>query len=103
MERNGKNDWVDKAMHSLDGMQRAEASDALFDRIAHRLSGGAIVSLSTVPKRRIYVAAASVLLLGGLNLYAMLHKYNASDTNTNEVRELAKYYGLTNDNWQDNL
>jgi hypothetical protein len=49
------------------------------------------------------VAAASVLLLGGLNLYAMLHKYNASDTNTNEVRELAKYYGLTNDNWQDNL
>ena len=61
---------IDTILNSLSGMQRAEPSPFLYARIRNRLSAGAT---PFVTRRGVWLAAASLVLLGLLN-WRVLHQ-----------------------------
>ncbi len=94
MEQPDKNKWIDEAINSFEGSERAEPSAFLFGKIADRLSERTVKG-RIIPLRTVSVAAACILLLVVLNIL-LLNKQNK--TSDRSIQEVANYYQLTNTN-----
>jgi hypothetical protein len=72
MEDSRINQKIDAALSSLDGIQQAEADDALFEGILYRLDEKKINVRAIVPMRTVWLAAASFALIVALNASLLL-------------------------------
>jgi hypothetical protein len=66
-----KEQWIEETLNSLDGMKQVTASEALKNRLKSipiTISPGIRVM---VPKRSIWLAAASIALIIGINIAAI--------------------------------
>ncbi|MCU0342028.1 MAG: hypothetical protein MUE30_19325 [Spirosomaceae bacterium] len=65
-----KQEWLNNVLNSTQGIQRAEAPDSLWVKIQQELKNEVKV-IAMVPRRTVWLAAASVALLILLNLVAV--------------------------------
>ncbi len=72
MADNPINQKIESALSSLDGLKHAEADDALFDGIWHRLNEKKNNLKAIVPMRTVWLAAASFALIIALNVSLLL-------------------------------
>lgn len=95
MKEKDKNREIDDVLSSLLQMQRAVPSDHAYDRIMKRITGQASIA-KVIPLRTVSFAAASVLILVLLNIFALQHKKDLQpERHKDGVQELVNYYGLT--------
>lgn len=85
-------EWIEDVLNSAQNIQRAEAPDGLWNKIQQEIAKDVKV-VSLVPKRTIWLAAASVALLVIMNWVA-IHSYQSSSTNKSKVDTLIEQYGL---------
>ena len=88
MENNKINQKIDAALSSLDGIQRAEADNALFDGILQKLDEKKIKVRQIVPMRTVWLAAASMALVVAMNV-ALLVSSGQNEGNTEGVHSAA--------------
>jgi hypothetical protein len=81
-----KEQWIEETLNSLDGMKQVTASEALKNRLKNipiTISPGIRVM---VPKRSIWLAAASIALIIGINIAAIYTtQQQTADTETVEA------------------
>lgn len=67
-----KEQWANSVLNSLDGIQKAEPSVDLFDRITQKLPPKKLANIvpSIVPLRRLVQIAAVACLIVAVNVYA---------------------------------
>jgi hypothetical protein len=65
----GKEQWIDDILNSTAGMQRAQAPASMRDTIYGRIQQARVIRM--VPLKKVWLAAASVLLLMSLNFYIL--------------------------------
>jgi hypothetical protein len=72
MDNNQINQKIETALSSLDGIQRAEADDALYEGILHRLDEKRIKVSTIVPMHTVWLAAASFAIIVSLNVVLLV-------------------------------
>lgn len=97
MKAGDKNIWIEGVMNSLDSVQRAEPSDAIYRNIEKGISLP-FTKGRIIPLRKVSLAAACVLLLLVLNVVLLSMRSKPVDKSADSMERVMDYYGLTNDN-----
>lgn len=87
-----KQQWVEQVLNSTNQLKRAEAPDSLWQKIQQTIEEETN-KIVLVPKRTVWVAAASVILLIMLNIIAIQH-YKPQSAETSPVESLIEAYQL---------
>lgn len=92
MERKQK--WIESSLHSIDNMQRAEASSYLYDMlIAQSRLGAKLVPISS---KTVWQAAAAITLLIALNVFSLSH-VNTKDKPKQDNVFAQEYFSYVNE------
>jgi len=84
---NKKGKWVDEVLQSLDGIQRAEPANDLFDKIMAKLPEKKQSVIIPIKRLRWLVAAACLVI--GLNIYVLSIGIRSSQKeNTSESQSI---------------
>jgi len=86
-----KEEWINKAMESLDGANRAESDQYLFDKALQRIQND-IPTIISIRSRRIWRLAALILVLISFNVFTLLYFARASGNSQNNVNSVANEY-----------
>lgn len=99
MKKQDEQEWVNKVMNSLEGMQSAEPGVFLYAKIRDRVTGGSTKALlrRTISVSRVIIVAASLALLLLLNLFTV-YRQDKQKMPEASMQQVAGYYQLTNDN-----
>lgn len=92
MQQEDKNRRIEDTLNSLDGLNKAEPSAYLFDKITYRIQQPRIKA-AVIPFSMVTAAAACVLLLVMLNIATINKQHKATSS---AMQEVANYYHLTN-------
>jgi hypothetical protein len=92
MDNNNINQKIDAALSSLDGIQRAEADDALYDSILHKLTEKKIKVRAIVPMRTVWLAAASFALIVSLNVVLLVQNVKNTEGSSSAARAISQTY-----------
>ena len=105
MKRSDKNkdEWIDKTMNSLEGIQRTEPPPYLLNKIEQRLCDKVVsIGAGIVSWRVVSAAAALIILLVSANLFILTGQSRTNQTKTG-MEKIVYYYGLSDNNILDNL
>lgn len=91
-----KEKWIDGIINSIDGIQQAAPSVAVFQKIEQRIAVN-ITHVKTIPLYKVTLAAASIILLVVLNLFFVTEQKPDAIPTTNSADAVIEYYGLTDD------
>jgi len=84
---NKKGKWVDEVLQSLDGIQRAEPANDLFDKIMAKLPEKKQAVIIPIKRLRWLVAAACLII--GLNIYVLsIGMQSSQKENTSESQSI---------------
>lgn len=99
MKKQDEQEWVNKAMNSLEGIRSAEPNAFLYTKIRDRVasSNSQVLFRRIIPFSRVIVAAASLALLLLLNCLT-LYRQDRKRMHETPMQQVASYYQLTNDN-----
>jgi hypothetical protein len=87
------NQKIEAALSSLDGIQQAEADDALFDGILHQLNEKKIKVTAIVPMRTVWLAAASFALVVSLNVVLLVQNQRHTEGgHSSAARAISQIY-----------
>jgi len=92
---NNKEKWADEVLQSLDGLQRAEPADDLFDKIIAKIPEKKQAVI--IPIKRLRWLAAAACLVIGLNIYVFSIGMRCSqqeDTSETQSIELMTDFSL---------
>jgi hypothetical protein len=86
-----KEEWINKAMESLDGINRAESDPVIFEKVLHRVQhqNPAVISMYS---RKIWKAAALILLLISFNVFTLVYFGKTSGNSQNTAKSVANEY-----------
>jgi len=85
-----KDEWINDAFKSIDEIKRAELSSEISERILKsRLTSGKIIQMNPLIK---WAAAASIVLLIGLNIFSIIHCRKSSLTNNEKANPVYNEY-----------
>ncbi len=87
-----KKEWIEEVLNSTQKMQRAEAPAGLWQKMQEKLQTET-KTIALVPKKTIWLAAASIGLLAVLN-WAALRNYGQDEINTSPVESIIEQYQL---------
>ena len=88
-------DKIEEALNSINGIQRASMPKGLQERIMLRMGQAKIIA---IPRRTIWMMAAGIALLAGLNYYTVVSagsKTNTEMTADNRNPIAAEYFTPT--------
>jgi len=86
-----KEEWVDRAMVSLDGAGRAEINPFVRERILQGFSWPVKEQVNLKPGL-VWKIAAVILLLISLNVFTMVYYHKSSAGSNNPVKSVASEY-----------
>ncbi|MEI8007194.1 MAG: hypothetical protein WCI48_13390 [Bacteroidota bacterium] len=86
-----KEEWVDKAMESLDGAGRAELNPFVRERILQGFSG-TVKEQSALKPGLAWKIAAIILLLISLNVFTIVYYHKSSAGSSNPAKSVASEY-----------
>ena len=86
-----KEEWINKTMESLEGMNRAESDPVLFDKVLQRIQNHQPMVVS-IHKQMIWKAAALILILISMNVFTLVYFSKSPDKDQNAVRTVANEY-----------
>jgi hypothetical protein len=93
-----KEQFIEQVMSSTDGMSRATANPLLTDKIMEQVQGNKRRTVPLIPRSAIWLAAASLLLLVGVNVAVCLQAQTVK-SNTNTTNPVAdEYFSYLNTN-----
>jgi hypothetical protein len=96
MER--KQQWIDKALNSFDGIQPASAPAGMYGNIMQRLQADRLKLVpDTVTPAMFYRAAAAILLIVSMNVVTCV-AFGKSVSHEKQLQSFAKEYSLTTSN-----
>ncbi|HWY12649.1 MAG TPA: hypothetical protein VN026_15050 [Bacteroidia bacterium] len=79
-----QNNWINEVLESTKGMQKAEASPFLFEKISNRIQTGKTASpVKTNNIKWVFVLVAAVILI--VNIIAISNYSNSENKNSNET------------------
>jgi len=89
----GKEQWIDEILGSTAGMQRVQPPASMLGTIYSRVKQAQVIQM--VPMKKVWLAAASVLVLFSLNLYVL--RGNRQTRPVRAEQAIISAYGLSGD------
>ena len=86
-----KEEWINKALESLDGAKRAESDPILFDKVLQRIQYHKPI-INSIRSRMIWRVAALILVLISFNVITMVYFAKTSGNSQNNVKSVANEY-----------
>ena len=97
MERN-KEQWIDKALNSLDGINPAVAPTDMYGNIMQRLRTERLrIVPDAASPAAIYRAAAAILIIVTMNVFTCV-VFGKNVSHQKQLQSFAKQYSLTDSN-----
>jgi hypothetical protein len=94
MERS-KEQWIDKALNSLDGLQPAIAPAGMYGNMMQHLQADRLrIVPDAVSKATIYRAAAAILLIVTMNVFTCV-VFGKNVSREKQLQSFAKEYSIT--------
>ena len=88
---NAKEQWIDTAIKSLDGVERAALSPFVREKILRRMQNSETVT-DSVKFSLVWKIAAVILLLISLNVFTILSFSKSSGSSQNSIKSRASEY-----------
>jgi hypothetical protein len=85
-----KEDWINKTMESLDGINRAESDPLLFDKVLKRIQHDNLAVIS-IRSRLVWRIAALILILITFNVFTLVYS-KTSGNSQNTAKSVANEY-----------
>jgi hypothetical protein len=86
-----KENWINKTLESLNGVNRAESDPLLFEKALQRIQHGNPTIIS-IRSSMIWRVAALILVLISFNVFTMVYFTKASGISQNNVKSVAYEY-----------
>ena len=86
-----KEEWINKTMESLEGMNRAESDPLLFDKVLQRIQNHQ-PKVFSIHKQMIWKAAALILILISMNVFTLIFFSRSGHHIENNVKSVADEY-----------
>jgi hypothetical protein len=86
-----KENWINKTLESLDGVNRAEGDPILFDKAMQRIQHGNPTTIS-IRSRMIWRVAALILVLISFNVFSLVYFSKTSGNSQINVKSVANEY-----------
>jgi hypothetical protein len=86
-----KENWINKTLESLDGVNRAESDPLLFDKVLQRIQHEKPVIIS-IRSRMIWRVAALILVLISFNVFTLVYFAKVSGNSQINVESVGNEY-----------